>query len=258
VPHSFLCCLPQLVAHPFLSGDNVTTANPGSGISKAGKAMSAVDARALSWLAWARRVIAASAAAAQQDQQPAEAAQSTADAAPAADAAAAAADGEEFQEAAAGLAAALPYEVRLQDVVVELSHAQVQQSELPLALNGALVGLASSSSSSCPAGVGSSSSQEQQGVAALGPQLRECLGVGLVRAVDAQRGVLYLLTDVSEQRLQEVDVLMVGRLELPEKLTVTQQLAPPYQSLFCLGSAATGAGLIKSRNNLLRASMLRQ
>jgi polynucleotide 5'-hydroxyl-kinase GRC3/NOL9 len=143
-------------------------------------------------------------------------------------------------------------------VSVELPHAQVQQSELPLALNGALVGLASSRSSSSSLLAGNGGKTEQQGVAALGPQLHECLGVGLVRAVDAQKGLLYLLTDMNEQRLQEVDVLMVGRLELPEKLSVTQQLAPPYQSLFCLGSAATGAGLIKSRNNLLRASMLRQ
>jgi hypothetical protein len=219
--------------------------------------MSATDARALSWLAWARRVIAASAAAqlSQQqmfDQQSNPSGQTNA----AVDATAA--DGEEFQEAAAGLAGALPYEVHLQDVSVELQHAQVQQCELPLALNGALVGLASSRNSSCSCPASTGVDQQQQGIAGLGPQLQECLGVGLVRAVDATRGVLYLLTDLDEQRLQEVDVLLVGRLELPEKLSATQQLAPPYQSLFCLGSAATGAGLIKSRNNLLRASMLRQ
>ncbi|KAF6256470.1 HAD-like domain-containing protein [Scenedesmus sp. NREL 46B-D3] len=94
-------------------GDTATTVNPGGSNSKAGRALSATDARALSWLAW--------------------------------------------------------------DVSVELQHAQVQQSELPLALNGAIVGLGSSSS--CPAGA--ATSQGQQGVAALGPQLRQCLGVGL-------------------------------------------------------------------------------
>jgi hypothetical protein len=216
--------------------------------------MSATDARALSWLAWARRVIAASAAAQQEQQQVVDQRSNLLGQSNGA-VDATAADGEEFQEAAAGLAAAPPCEVCLQDVSIELQHAQVQQYELPLALNGALVGLASSSKSSSS---GPASAAVSQGVAGLGPQLQECLGVGLVRAVDARRGVLFLLTDLNEQRLQDVDVLLVGRLELPEKLSVTQQLAPPYQSLFCLGSAATGAGLIKSRNNLLRASMLRQ
>jgi hypothetical protein len=82
------------------------------------------------------------------------------------------------------------------------------------------------------------------------------LGLGLVRAVDGPRKQLYLLTDLSEQQLQKVDLLQLGKLELPDKLLECKPFATPYQGLFCLSSTATGAGQIKSRNNLLRSSQL--
>lgn len=208
-------------------GDTVTTG------SKAGRGLSAVECRALSWLSWARRVISSAAA-------PGKATKAAGDAA-------AGLAGDEFAEAAAGLAAAVPYQVSMQDVSIELQHAQVPASELAVAVNGAVVGLVCG---------GSNQQQHQQGLGGAAV-LPECLGLGLVRAVDAQQQVLYLLTDVDEELLQHVDTLVVGRLELPDKLQATQHFASPYQGLFCITSTATGAGVIKSRNNLLRASLMR-
>jgi hypothetical protein len=48
-------------------------------------------------------------------------------------------------------------------------------------------------------------------------------------------------------------------LELPQSLMQgVAAAAAPYDALFCLNTAATGSGAHKSRNNLLRASLLPQ
>lgn len=237
------------------AGDTTQTAG---GKGPAVKGVSAAAARNLMWLAWAHRVAAAnppaSAAAAGADgavaaagslKQAAVAGGSGVAAAaggPAVAAAAAAAADEDFAGAAAALAAAVPVVVSLQDVEVEVLHAQVAPGELPVALNGAVVGLATSSSSS-------HSGLESGG-------LSQCIGLGLVRAVDGPRQELYVLTDLPEQQLQRVGLLQLGKLELPDRLLECRAFASPYQGLFCLSSTATGAGQIKSRNNLLRSSQL--
>jgi hypothetical protein len=156
---------------------------------------------------------------------------------------------DEFQAAAAGLAAARPLEASLAGLEVDVLHAEVAQDALAVALNGAVVGLASSGARVAGGGGNSSGSAGARG-------LLPCLGLGLVRAVDAPRQRLFLLTDLPEARLAEADTLLLGKLELPERLLEGRCFASPYQGLFCLASAATGAGQIKSRNNLLRASQV--
>lgn len=138
-------------------------------------------------------------------------------------------------------------QVNLQDVKIDMLFAQVAEAELAFAINGMVVGLVSSADGT---GTCQPSPQEHRHVPV-------CFGFGLVRAVDAQRQVLYVLTDVPEEQLQQVDTLVVGKLDLPDKLQATQQFVTPYQGLYCLTSTATGAGVIKSRNNLLRASLVR-
>jgi polynucleotide 5'-hydroxyl-kinase GRC3/NOL9 len=142
-------------------------------------------------------------------------------------------------------------QVSLKDVRVDLLFAQVAEAELAFAINGKVVGLVSSGGSADgPVSSRLHPRQEQQ-------HLPICLGLGLVRAVDARRQMLYVLSDVPEEQLQQVDTLVVGKLELPDKLQATHQFVTPYQGLYCLSTTATGAGVIKSRNNLLRASLAR-
>lgn len=62
-------------------------------------------------------------------------------------------------------------------------------------LNGSIVGLLSS--------------QPPSAAASLQPAPRVCLGIGIVRAVDAASGRLYVLTDLSGEHLEAVDVLQV-------------------------------------------------
>lgn len=185
-----------------------------------------MECRALQWLSWARRVVGA-------PQLPL-----------------AASPGDAFGEVALQLAACPPYEVALRDVRLQLLHGQVAPQQLAYAVNGAVVGLVEGDTE----GPSDAAPPVSEQVLAPAP----CVGVGLVRAVDARQGLLYVLTDVPEAELERVRCLQVGRLELPLGLLQAGGLAPPYDSLFCLTATATGAGKMKSRNNLLRASLLGQ
>lgn len=51
-------------------------------------------------------------------------------------------------------------------------------------------------------------------------------------------------------------VAQVGRLELPPELLQSGPVVSPYLSTWSIGTAGTGAGAIKSRNNLARAAQL--
>ena len=53
---------------------------------------------------------------------------------------------------------------------------------------------------------------------------------------------------------QGVSVLQVGRLELPPELLQGGGFAAPYLSVGSIAADGTGAGAVKSRNNLLRAA----
>jgi hypothetical protein len=176
---------------------------------------------------------------------------------------------EDFAAVADALAAAVPRIASMAQLHIELLHAQVPPDEMHVALNGAVVGLSarSSGSSSNGGGTGSTVTGRDDGSCCgevehvcehyqQGSCLPECLGLGLVRSVDGPRAQLYLMTDLPDELLQRVDLLQLGKLELPDRLLDCRSCASPYQGLFCLTSAATGAGQIRSRNNLLRSSQL--
>lgn len=109
-------------------------------------------------------------------------------------------------------------------------------SQLAYAFNGAVVGL-------CAA---------RPAPAAPAP----CLGLGIVRAADGGAGRLLLLTPVPAAALEGVASLQLGRLELPGTLLQTSGGMSPYMALFSMTSMGTGAGAIKSRNNLPRQGQL--
>ncbi|KAK9828014.1 hypothetical protein WJX81_000356 [Elliptochloris bilobata] len=72
--------------------------------------------------------------------------------------------------------------------------------------------------------------------------------------VDAAARRVYLLTPLGERNLQRVTTMQVGRLELPPELMQGGGFASPYLSIGSIAADGTGAGMIKSRNNLLRAA----
>jgi len=82
--------------------------------------------------------------------------------------------------------------------------ASVPPSQVLVALNGTLVGLCVSS-------------PEREG------GVEECVGLGLVRAVNAEKRLLYIITPLGVQQLQRVDVLVRGRgLEVPVIVLLSQ------------------------------------
>lgn len=92
---------------------------------------------------------------------------------------------------------------------LQVLHSGVSAPLLAAALNCCVVGLATS-------GGGDGEDESCDRFHALpGQQLLRCLGVGFVRAVDASKGRLYVLTDLGPQQLEAVDVLQV--LALPDE-----------------------------------------
>jgi hypothetical protein len=60
--------------------------------------------------------------------------------------------------------------------------------------------------------------------------------------------------DVLRHCVIDPSCLQVGRLELPPELLQSGPVGSPYLSTWSISTVGTGAGVIKSRNNLLRAA----
>lgn len=143
---------------------------------------------------------------------------------------------EEEEDVGDQLAGACPYEILLSDLNIDILYSSVPPSQLGYALNGAIVGLCGKPEApNTPA---------------------PCLGLGLIRAVDGSAQKAFLLTPLSLNELEKVERMEVGRLELPPALLQTGRFQSPYLALHSLSTAGTGAGAIKSRNNLLRSGQM--
>ena len=177
-----------------------------------GKALSPVDARALSWLAFARGCLDA-------QQLPSSAPDVW--------------DSAAFTATACSLASQPPFAAAWRELGVQVHdstgslalrrqsmsaghagpdasaphhmqvlHCSVPLAELPTAIRGAVVGLAVGPQQQQPAYRHTLNSP-----ADAAPQ--PCLGLGIVRSLDTSAGVVYLLTPLSEAELQLVNVLQV-------------------------------------------------
>lgn len=200
----------------------------GGGGARGRPALNAVEQRGLQWLAWAQQCVANCALSV---------------------AAGSGGGSGEGVEPGDALASALPFEVGLEGVEVQVLGGSLLPSQLWHALNGAVVGL-------CTVAAPEEQRQQQQQQQRQQQPSLPCLGLGLVRAADASCGALQLLTAVPEAELERTRVLQLGRLELPAALLQTPRFMSPYLSLFGMSTAGTGSGAIKSRGNLMRASQL--
>ena len=81
---------------------------------------------------------------------------------------------------------------------MQVLHSVVPTAELSHALQGTIVGLMSETADAADPSVGAHDTSPAQ-----------CLGLGLVRTVDADRGLLYLLTPLPIEQLQRVTTLQV-------------------------------------------------
>lgn len=80
----------------------------------------------------------------------------------------------------------------------------------------------------------------------------ECFGLGLVRSVDAEAGLLYLLTPIPPSLLATVDAIAPGAIDTPlaMHLPTAYTVHSPYVTTDTVKSV--GAASMQSRNNLVR------
>lgn len=86
----------------------------------------------------------------------------------------------------------------------------------------------------------------------------ECIGLGVIRVIDAPTKTFYITTPVSLQKLEEVNLIMKGEMELPSALLLSGQIIQektPYLTTSSLSKEGSGSGEMKSRNNLKRKSL---
>lgn len=88
----------------------------------------------------------------------------------------------------------------------QVMHSAVPRHEIPAAINGTVVGL---SASGKPESGSPTISHVLSGSPADAPPL-ECLGLGIVRAVDEASGSVFILSPVSASKMQRVDTLQAS------------------------------------------------
>jgi hypothetical protein len=220
--------------------DDAPREPPDASASQAPQRRSAADARALLWVAWAHTAC--------RDDVDAHAA-----AADARWAALLSPDGAgeaaAFSTVASALSAARPFSVPVGSLRVLALHASVAPHDALRLLNGALVAL-------LPRDVDTdaeaSAMQQRPSAPLISAAAPRCLGVALVRSVDATAGVLYLLTPVSAAHAAATVALAVGKLELPPALLSAPLQSAPYVTPWALPPDGSGGAAMRSRNNLLR------
>ncbi|CAA7039055.1 unnamed protein product [Microthlaspi erraticum] len=115
------------------------------------------------------------------------------------------------------LASHIPYEVPISSLTINHLHCQISSSEVLYSLNASIVGLAISSD--------------------VFEDLPSCVGLGIVRGIDTERGILYVITPVAENVVEKVDLLLQGSIQLPTCLLEVKDYRSPYLSSNVLASS---------------------
>ncbi|KAJ4883053.1 Polynucleotide 5'-hydroxyl-kinase NOL9 [Raphanus sativus] len=114
------------------------------------------------------------------------------------------------------LASLVPYEVPISSLTITHLHCQIPSSEVFYSLNASIVGLGISSE--------------------VFEDLPLCVGLGIVRGIDTERGILYVITPVAENVVEKVDLLWQGYIEIPTSLLGVKDYRSPYLSPYVLAS----------------------
>lgn len=150
-----------------------------------------------------------------------------------------------FAAAADDLAAYPPYKVPLSHFNVVFHEASIAAPQVLQALNGAVVALTMAVSKDKADGSNGNNTATEAAASM-------CLGIGLVRSVDPDKQMLYVLTPTPLNLLEKATTLEVGKLDLPLALLQTSTFMSPYISIWSITADGTGAGAMKARNTLLR------
>lgn len=134
-------------------------------------------------------------------------------------------------EIANTLAARRPYVVSMNSVRCEVPFVTSSNSMLD-ALNGSVVGL---------------------GVDIKGERYPSCLGLGIIRSIDQEQMLLYILSPVPPDKIVHVDVVVKGTLELPVECVYRGIHADALPYMACKRKVdSVGGEIMKSRHSIGR------
>ncbi|DAZ97462.1 TPA: hypothetical protein N0F65_009945 [Lagenidium giganteum] len=154
-----------------------------------------------------------------------------------------------------------PVAVSFDAVDIAFAGCSVPPSQLLYSLNSSLVGLCinprrrslQSRSQEADAANGSLAYRTGPPRTLLHPAHAPCVGMAIIRAVDMQRRLLYLLTPVSGALLQQVNLLVRSTIPLGSLVEdVSDPIQAPHVVADTLNTDGTGASVMKSRNNIKR------
>ncbi|XP_058876620.1 polynucleotide 5'-hydroxyl-kinase NOL9-like isoform X1 [Acipenser ruthenus] len=145
-----------------------------------------------------------------------------------------------------------PYQVPMRSVALRVVHCDVAPSHVMYAVNASLVGLCSLAEGVVGA------SGEGGPVLLTHTPVCDCLGFGVLRGVDVARGLYFIVTPLSVERLRQVNCLLVGSVALPQDLFRSQagiEGERPYVTSE-YRFEVFGAGKLKIRKSLKRREHL--
>ncbi|MBN3277341.1 NOL9 kinase, partial [Polyodon spathula] len=171
-----------------------------------------------------------------------------------------------------------PYQVPMRSVALRVVHYDVAPAHVLYTVNASLVGLCSLAE-----GVGGAGGEEGPVLLTHTP-VCDCLGFGVLRGVDVARGLYFIVTPLSAERLKQVNCMLVGSVALPQDLfrnqvplfevlgVIQSRLFPSFIDSLLIFQAGIegerpyltseycfeifGAGKLKKRKNLKRREHL--
>ncbi|XP_052779860.1 polynucleotide 5'-hydroxyl-kinase NOL9-like [Mya arenaria] len=115
------------------------------------------------------------------------------------------------------LTSVTPFEIAWRNVCVHVCSMEVQRSQIMYALNASLVGL-------CKADISQGERYYDEGPVFMPPDtIFQWIGFGIVRAIDPEQKLFYIVTSLSEEELGEVNSIVKGGVTLPEYLLTLQK-----------------------------------
>lgn len=150
-----------------------------------------------------------------------------------------------------------PYAVSFEQIDIGFAGSSVAPSQLLYSLNNSIVGLCINVSRP-PKRTGEEDEVSVPVRAGpprilLKPAHAPCLGVGLVRAVDVEKRLLFVMSPLPLDVIRRVNLLIRGNFPLASLVVdVNDPVQAPYAVTDVLSSEGTGAAVMQSRNNIKR------
>jgi len=140
-----------------------------------------------------------------------------------------------------------PYCIPYADMAVHICHNRVKSSEILHAINASLVAL-------CVSDLQMKKKKKDEPFVFDEMPVCECLGLGIVRGLDCERGVLYLVTSLPLYKLRQVNTLLKGSLPIPDQLIFKPRATSvlPYVDALAPSTAVTA---LRQRARMPRNTM---